>query len=177
MRLRLIRWWFLLLILSVLAIVGCDHDGTFGTVEPGSTGPSVVRLVPTRITYHVGETVVTYVFIENAHNVGSVPFHLLYDKDVIEFLPPAIEGPFMSEDGTNTVFLAIDAGGGGELVVGLARLSGGTGAHGSGVLATFEFTAINPGSSGLTFTLASVRDPQAQVLPATFSVVRPHVEP
>jgi hypothetical protein len=161
----------------VLATVSCDHDGTFGTVEPDPTGPSVVRLIPSRVTYHVGETVVTLLFMENAYNVGSVQFHLLYDKDVLQFLPPAIEGPFMSEDGSNTAFLVSDAGGGGELVVGLARLSGGTGAHGLGVLATFEFAALSPGSSELEFTAASVRDPQARFLPATFSVVQPHVHP
>ena len=162
--------------LSLLATVSCDDDGTFGTVEPVPTGPGVVRLVPTRITYHVGETVGTYVFIENAYNVGAVQFHLLYDKDVLRFLPPALEGPFMGEDGANTVFLASDAGDGGELVVGLARLSGGTGAHGLGVLATFEFTALSPGSSGFSFTAARVRDPRGRSLPAAFSVIQPYVE-
>jgi len=169
MRLKQIGWWCLLPALLVLPPVGCDHDGTLGEVEPE---PIVVRLVPAQLLYREGDTVVANVWIAKAENVGSVPFHILYDKDVLQFLPPAIEGPFMGDDGTDTVFLAPDTGGGGELVVGIARLGGGAGAHGSGLLATFKFVVINPGSSEFAFTGASVKDPQARNLPATYSVVQ-----
>ena len=109
--------------------------------------------------------------------MGATPFHLRYDPDVLQFLPPAIEGPFLGADGTGTVFLASDTGGGGELVVGISRLGGGTGADGSGLLATFEFMAISPGSSDFAFTGASIKDPQARNLPAGYRVAQVYVRP
>jgi hypothetical protein len=135
----------------------------------------VVRLVPSRTTFTVGETVALEVFMENGNNIGSVPFHLRFNPQVLQFVPPAAEGSFLRADGTNTVFLASDTGG--EVVVGLSRLGGGEGASGTGSLAAFQFLAIAEGDAGLAFTGASVKDPQAKNLPASFSVVSVRVEP
>jgi hypothetical protein len=158
--------------IAVLVTVGCDGDGGVpGTEGPDPIGPASVRLIPFATQYNDGDTVVASILIEEANDVGSVAFHLRYDNDVLRFLPPAIEGPFMSEDGADTVFLASDQGSGGELVVGLSRL-GGAGAHGTGVLATFEFEAIGPGLSEFEFVAASVKDPSAQYLPSVFRVVQ-----
>jgi len=138
--------------------------------EPdGPQGPVLVRLVPSKSVYQVGEPVIVQVVVDNAWNVGSTPFHLRYNREVLEFIPPAGEGPFMGADGANTVFLASDTGGGGEIVVGLSRMGAPTGAEGSGLLATFQFQAINPGDAGFAFTGASVKDPQARDLPAAFN--------
>jgi len=133
-----------------------------------NTGPATVRLVPSLTSYRVGDRVSIEVRIENATNVGSVPFHLRYNRQVLEFVPPAIQGPFLNSDGANSVFLATDSGGGGEVVVGLSRLGGGEGVSGAGTLATFQFQAINPGDSGFAWVGASVKDPQARNLPANF---------
>jgi general secretion pathway protein D len=141
------------------------------------SGPAVVRLVPSRPRYSVGETVVVDVFMENANDVGSVPFHLRYNSQVLQFIPPAEEGGLMRSDGANTVFLAPDTGGGGEIVVGLSRLGGGDGASGTGVLCRFQFIAVAQGDAGFAFTGASVKDPQARDLPAAFSVVSVRVDP
>ena len=135
----------------------------------GPQGPVLVRLVPSKSVYQVGEPVIVQVVVDNAWNVGSTPFHLRYNREVLEFIPPAGEGPFMSGDGASTVFLASDTGGGGEIVVGLSRMGAPTGAEGSGLLATFQFQAINPGEAGFAFTGASVKDPQARDLPAAFN--------
>ncbi len=116
------------------------------------------------------------VFMEGANNVGSVPFHLRYNPQVLEFVSPAQEGGLLSADGTNTIFLAPDTGGG-EIVVGLSRLGGGTGASGTGTLARFQFQALAAGDAGFAFTGASVMDPQAQKMPASFSAVPVKVEP
>ena len=79
------------------------------------TGPAVVNLVPNAPSYRVGEVLIVEVQVGNAHNVGSIPFHLRYNKDVLQFVSPAGEGAFMRSDGANTVFLASDTGGGGEI--------------------------------------------------------------
>jgi hypothetical protein len=125
----------------------------------------------------VGDRVSIEVRIENATNVGSVPFHLKYNRQVLEFIPPATQGPFLNADGANTVFLANDTGGGGEVVVGLSRLGGGEGMTGGGTLAIFQFQAINAGDCGFAWTAASVKDPQARNLDATFVTAAVPVEP
>jgi len=145
--------------------------------NPPQAGPSTVRLVPSAPSYRVGDRVIVEVRIDGATNVGSVPFHLKYNRAVLEFAPPAIQGPFLSADGTNTVFLANDVGGGGEIVVGLSRLGGAEGVTGSGTLATFQFQAIAGGDCGFAWTGAAVKDPQARNLPASFLTAPVSVEP
>ena len=140
-------------------------------------GPALVQLVPAKATYAVGETVVLQIIVSNASNVGSIPFHLRYNKDALQFLSPGLEGPFMQSDGTSTVFLASDTGGGGEIVVGMSRMGAGRGATGSGVLATLQFLAINPGPCNFQFTGASVKDPQARNLPAAFNTAQVEIAP
>ncbi len=139
-------------------------------------GPAAVRLVPSRTSYNVGETVAADVFMENGRNVGSVPFHLRYNPQVLQFVPPGVEGSFLNA-GASTVFLATDIGGGGEIVVGLSRLGGGSGASGSGSLVTFQFLAIGAGDAGFAFTGASVKDPQASNLPSSFDAIPVKVVP
>jgi len=125
----------------------------------------------------VGDRIVVEVRIENAQNVGSVPFHLRYNRQALEWIPPGTEGPFLGSDGVGTVFLANDAAGGGEVVVGLSRMGGGTGVSGAGSLAVFQFQAINPGDCGFAFVGASVKDPQARNVPATFLSAAAQVQP
>jgi hypothetical protein len=138
---------------------------------------AVVRMVPSAPGYKVGDRVLLDVRIDNAQGVGSVPFHIRYNRQVLEFVPPAIQGPFLGSDGTGVVFLANDASGGGEVVVGLSRMGGGEGVAGSGSLATFAFQALNPGDCGFAFTGATVKDPQARNVPATFVPAAVQVQP
>jgi hypothetical protein len=140
------------------------------------TAPALVRLVPSKPVYQVGERVVVQVVIDNAQDVGSTPFHLRYNPEVLQFIPPGSEGPFMRSDGANTVFLAADTGGGGEIVVGLSRMGAPEGVSGSGTLAVFEFTAIASGDCGFAFTGATIKDPQALNLPAGFNTASVRVE-
>jgi hypothetical protein len=136
----------------------------------------LVRLVPSKPVYQVGERVVVQVVIDNAQGVGSTPFHLRYNPQVLQFVQPGTEGPFMRSDGASTVFLAADTGGGGKIVVGLARMGAPEGVDGSGTLVVFEFTAVAPGDCGFAFVSASVKDPQAQSLPAGFNTASVRVE-
>jgi len=121
--------------------------------------------------------VVVEIVMSNANNVGSTPFHLRYNPQVLQFISPATEGPLMQSDGANTVFLATPTGGGGELVVGLSRMGAGQGVSGTGTLAAFQFQAIGPGNCGFNFTGAAVKDPQARNLPAAFNTAAVRVDP
>jgi general secretion pathway protein D len=149
-----------------------DQDDT----EPPA-GPAVVSLVPHSSTLSVGDTLVVEVVMQNANNVGSTPFHLRYNPQVLQFVSPATEGPLLRMDGANTVFLATPTGGGGELVVGLSRMGAGQGVTGTGTLAMFQFQAIGAGEAGFAFTGAAVKDPQAVNLPAAFNTAVVQVQP
>jgi len=138
---------------------------------------SVVQLVPGATSYSVGDTVEIQVHVSGANNVGSIPFHLHYNKEVLQFMPPGTEGSFMNSDGANTVFLAGDTGNGGKIVVGLSRMGGGEGISGAGSLATFRFLATNAGSANFSFTGASVKDPQANNKPAAFNTAAVKIDP
>ncbi len=132
------------------------------------TGPALVRLVAGANEVKVGETVIVQAYIENGIDVGSVPYHLRYNRQTMQFIAPAAEGNFLNLDGANTVFLATETAGGGEIVVGHSRMGGAQGASGSGVLATFQFQAINPGDCTFSFSGATVKNPQARNRPASF---------
>ena len=169
-----IGWaWFLLAVLVGVA-AGCDDDGIVAPTLDDPLQLASVTLVPSKTIYSVGESVVTDMLIVNGMNVHSVPFHLTYNPDVLQYVSSA-QGTFLNSDGSNTVFFVspmID-----ELVVGLSRLGVGTGASGDGVLATFEFLATGAGDGELAFTGASLKGPQAMNLPAQFSTVPVRVVP
>jgi general secretion pathway protein D len=135
------------------------------------TGPALVRMVVGSAQVRVGDPVTVQVFIENGFNVGSVPFHLSYDREVMEYLDSYSEGEFLKADGTNTIHLATPAAGGGEVVVGHSRMGGTAGASGAGLLGTYQFQATGPGTCTFSFLGASVKDPQARNLPASFMPV------
>ena len=171
-------------LLGVVAIpsAGCSDDVIDMVDVPEEPeeefppGPAVVRLIPSRPVYDVGSRVEVQVVIDNASNVGAIPFKLRYDSQVLAFVPPAVEGPFMGSDGADTVFLASDVPGAAEVAVGLSRLSR-VGIGGSGTLAVFEFDAVAIGNCGFAFASASVKDPEGRNLPAAFYPVPVSVEP
>ncbi|HXV75674.1 MAG TPA: cohesin domain-containing protein [Candidatus Polarisedimenticolaceae bacterium] len=161
-----------------LAIVCLGPAGCGGSVVddgmPGGGGPTVVRMVTSRGVYDTGQRMVIQVVIQNGQNVGSVPFHLRYNPQVVDFIEPPTEGPFLGADGAMTVFLAADPSGG-EIVVGLSRFDP-VGMSGSGLLAEFAFDAIAAGDCGFGFSAASVKDPEAADLPAAFDPTSVRVE-
>ena len=135
--------------------------------------PAIVNLVPNATSVGVGSTLVLQVNVGNASNVGSIPFHLRYNPEVVRFVS-ATEGPLMRADGANTVFLARDSGS--AVIVGMSRIGAIEGASGTGTLGTFQFQAIGPGNAGFSFAGASVTDPTAQPLPAAFNVIPVQVQ-
>jgi hypothetical protein len=179
MRIRCSRFASVLVVLVAIAPLGCDDDGVTDSILPGDLlqGPAVVEPVPERSGYSVGETVAVDIVVGNAEDLSAVAFHFRFDAGVLRFQPPAEEGPFMGSDGTDTVFLAVESGQGGELVVGLSRMNNSSGLTGDGTLATFRFLAIAPGPCDFRFTGASLKDPQGMTLPATFRTAQVSIAP
>jgi len=130
--------------------------------------PADVTFNPPNILAKVGDNMTIQVQISQGARVGSVPFHVAYDPNILQFLPPGTEGGFLKSDGASTIYNA-QASTTNEVFVALARVGVPTGASGSGVLCTLQFQAKGQGTTTLTFAQASVLDPQGQPLPANFS--------
>jgi general secretion pathway protein D len=130
--------------------------------EPEPPSNAAITVMPSSTEVGVGDTLSVSVELSNAHNVGSVPFRLQYNPQVLEYVAGQ-QGSFLaSGGGPEPVFLA--TGQNGEVVVGLSR-TGGDGADGGGTLATFDFRAIGPGDARLQLSGVSLKDPRAGNLP------------
>jgi hypothetical protein len=134
--------------------------------EPPDSTP-VVQLIPAATELFVGDHLAVVVLISGASDVGHVPFHLLFNSQVLNF-EYGEEGLFLGSDGGQTAFFAAAASGGGSVVVGLSRLGRSEGVSGSGELCVLHFTAVGPGSTTLTFSREKVKDGSNQILPALF---------
>src|SRR5207247_10071327 len=96
----------------------------------------------------VGGRVSVRIRIAGATDVGSVPFHVLYNPAVLKF-EGGEEGSFLNGGGRETAFFAAPTTSGNEVVVGLSRLGSGDGIGGGGELCRPTFTVIAPGDTGL----------------------------
>jgi hypothetical protein len=115
----------------------------------------------------VGDRVYLHVVIQNANNVGSVPFHVVFDPAVLRF-EQAQQGPFLSSDGRQTAFLAAATSSGDSVVVGLSRLGAGNGIAGGGELCVLKFVAVGPGNAAIQFAHEKVRDSSNRIAPGVF---------
>ncbi len=135
------------------------------TVEPAPAGPAIVSLNPALITTRVGQEFTVSVTIADAAGVGSVPFHLRFDPQMLEFVGAGQASPFLGRDGAQVFVLAALGGGGREVVVGLSRPGDQPGLNGGGVLLTLTFRALSTGRTLLDLTDLSVLGPSAQPMP------------
>jgi len=127
-----------------------------------------VSVLPVNTIIQQNAETVIQIEIENAANVGSVPFYIDYDPTVLG-VSGVREGPFMGSDSVPTVFMYSVDERRGRIVVGLSRLGSAGGINGSGTLAEITFTGINLGVSPVAFSHESVLDPNAQSIPAQFT--------
>jgi len=127
-------------------------------------------MIPSASTLSVGERLSVRVEITGASDIGSVPFHVVYNPAVLRF-EGGREGSFMSGGGRQTAFFAAPMSSGNEMVVGLSRLGPGEGIDGSGNLCTLDFSVVGSGDAGLAFARAHVRDSANRIVPAAFEAV------
>jgi hypothetical protein len=118
-----------------------------------------------------GDQITIRVRLDNGTNVGSVPFHVTYNPQVLEF-DSGEEGSYLNRDGAQTAFFATPMSTPGEIVVGLSRLGQGAGAKGSGELCRLRFRVLSSGDAGLAFKRASVKDPENRILESAFQPAR-----
>ena len=126
-------------------------------------GPAMVYIEPAFVNVPVGQMFVVSVNIRSAQGVGSVPFHLRYDPQQVEFINYGRVSPFLSQDGAQPFVLATK--GNNEIIIGLSREGSKPGVSGAGNLIDLTFRAATAGSSTINFTDLQVLDPAAQRLP------------
>ncbi len=129
-----------------------------------AAGPALVTLEPSNLVVGVGQEFPVQIAIDSARGVGSVPFHLAYDPNMLTYLRSTNNSPFLSKDGKPVFVLATQ--GQNEVIVGLSRQGGGAGVDGSGTLVTLFFKAgTQPGATTINLTDMAVMDSTAQRLP------------
>lgn len=128
-------------------------------------GTAIVNFDPSYLGTAPGQEFSTKVVISGANGVGSVPFHLEFDPEILEFLGADQMSPFLSQDGTPVFVLATVSGNGREVIVGLSRQGNRPGVDGQGTLIQMKFRAKKSGTTTLNFSNLSVLDPNAQPLP------------
>jgi hypothetical protein len=128
--------------------------------------PATISFSPAYLTPKLREPFKVAVTITGGTGVGSVPFHLAYDPEFLDFTGAGGSSPFLSKDGTPVFVMATKGGSGREVIVGLSRQGSRPGVSGDGVLIELNFMPLKPGTTSLTFSDLAVLDTQAQPLPS-----------
>ncbi|HKQ97759.1 MAG TPA: cohesin domain-containing protein, partial [Candidatus Polarisedimenticolia bacterium] len=134
--------------------------------ETPAGNAAMVSFNPSFLTAKLGEDFKVSIVISSATGVGSVPFHLAFDPQFVEFVGAANASPFLGQDGTPVFVLATTGAGGREVIAGLSRQGSRPGVSGGGTLLEMTFRPKRPGTTSLSFSELSVLDPQAQPLPS-----------
>ena len=144
--------------------------------EPRRRRASELRLVPSRMSVPAGSEVSVDVMVTGADDVGRINFQLRFNPKVLQFIPPAALGPFLTSDGAGAEIQATESAEGGLIVVSTSRASS-EGIDGSGQLLRLRFLALSPGTASFGFAAAQVRAPDSRALSAKFRVANVEVTP
>ncbi len=139
--------------------------------EPEEKGeeltPAEVTITPASLIVFREERFSVNINLDNARNVGHVPFNLSFNPDVLQIVEVTM-GALLGKDGAQVSFVRDYDNKAGQLRVSLARLGKETGVDGSGILCTVVFKAVGAGSTDIVFSNNSVRDATSNTLPANF---------
>jgi hypothetical protein len=153
-----------------VAVPPPPQQGPSTAPPPGAAAtslPAAVTMLASASEVAVGERVYLRLMIQDAKDVGSVPFYVTFDPAVLRF-ESSRQGPFLGSDGRETVFLARATSAGDTVVVGSSRLGAGNGINGTGELCVLEFTAVGPGTAKIAFANEKVRDSSNRIVPGVF---------
>jgi len=151
---------------------GADGSGQVGsggqaplTGESGQDGPAQLSLVPAGTVVAPGQTVKVSVLLKEARGVTSVPFHVQFNPEVLQYVG-AQEGNLFTSSSLQPILMASDnPDRPGNLAVGLALVESSGLLNASGTLLVLEFRALGTGESNLTFDRASVRGATSREMP------------
>ncbi len=124
---------------------------------PEGKGRVTIRAAATSSQLGIGEILTVEVVAETDSGVVDAPFHLLFDPAVFQFVN-ALQGEFLSQDGSPAIFIANGQARPGDVAVGIGRADRARGVAGSGVLARIRLMAVAPGETTLRFDRAMAWD-------------------
>ena len=142
--------------------------GSGGGSGGGTVGapPLTLALAPAPADRSPGDRLRIQVVLSGAQEVTSVPLHVRFDPDVLEFLG-ATKGSALEEGRLQPILLAsVNPHRPGDLAVGLALVGASGTFSGSGTLILLEFRALRTGRTELALDQASVRGMTGEPLPA-----------
>jgi hypothetical protein len=148
------------------AAVGSDgaSGGGSGVGSPG-TPPLTLTLVPAPDDRSPSDRLRIQVVLSGAQEITSVPLHVRFDPEVLEFLG-ATTGRALEEGRLQPILLAsVNSHRPGDLAVGLALIGGSGTFTGSGTVALLEFRTLRTGRTELALDQASVRGVTGEPLP------------
>ncbi|MEK7813493.1 MAG: cohesin domain-containing protein, partial [Candidatus Desantisbacteria bacterium] len=121
------------------------------SIEPDIAYPASIRLASDVSQVSAGQEFTIKALIEDAANLYSCGFDLVFDADKFEVIAVK-EGNFLKQDSVNTSFMsAIKQG---RIIIGASRLEEVGGISGSGILAEVRLRARE--DAGIKFTLQKV---------------------
>ena len=143
---------------AVIALAPVAASEAAPIISPGTATPTV----------SAGDPLVIDVTITGVSDLYAFQFDLGFDPALLSFTGTSTEGPFLPSGGA-TLFLA----GTGDNLVGAVTSTADTlqtaiaGVSGSGVLASFDFTALGGGVSPLTVTHVFLLDSNLNPIDST----------
>jgi hypothetical protein len=127
-------------------------------------GPLRLSLVPSHDEVSTGEIVSVQVVLSEADDISSVPFHVRFNDEVLEYVG-AKSGPALVSSSLQPILLAsVNPARPDDLAVGLALVRSSGRFSGSGTVVVLNFRALQAGQSDLMLEKASVRDANSRPL-------------
>lgn len=140
-----------------------DTDRDHLDSEP-SDGSLRLSLMPSHGEVSAGEIVSVQVVLSEADHVSSVPFHIRFNHEVLEYVG-AKSGPAIVSRSLQPILLAsVNPARPDDLGVGLALVRSSGRFSGSGTVVVLDFRALQAGHSDLMLEKASVRDAHGRPL-------------
>ena len=136
-------------------------------VAPAGAQPTPrIRLASDRLTVAAGQAVSVDVLVENAVNLGSFQFNLLYDPDLVEVRAVQL-GDFLAQTGRQPTPLGPRTDRPGDTAFGAFTLGGPDqrGPDGGGRLATVQLVGKRAGVADLRLDRVQATDPQGRPIP------------
>lgn len=135
--------------------------------DPEPQGPSIISLRAEPEEPQFGDSLTVSLLIEGARGVTSLPFHLLFQPDILEFTSSEI-GPAVPGSLQPILLASVNPNRPGDLAVGLSFVESAGSYTGGGVVLILHFRSVGAGITALEFDRASLRGPTSHPLEARF---------
>jgi hypothetical protein len=153
---------------------GAARSSRVYSPRPSPGEPKPVPVAVPLVTAHVatpevapGDVVLVAIRIEDAEQMTSLPFHLVFDPTVIEFTGSQAGSALALHD--PVLLASVSPNRPGDLAVGLSLIETAGAFTGTGDVVTLQFRGLAPGRSDLSFSRATLRGARSESLDVRFA--------